>query len=389
VNGTLSSKDDSIKREVELLNRQISHVFQKLSEIERSERQVLGEKKESIKYLAQLFERQQELGAYTEPVNTICAHICKLSRDKYHLFASERWIHEVLGEILDKEGNKKYLQTKFDPTINKSEEDLKEGAREMWQTAGGIEYSLEQPELATDLTDEYAIKRITQKSLDELRDPKEISIATTEEIKKADSLKSMARETAKRADLLKERCARLNIQYQDLDDLENGGTPDTDTIPVVSAISERSGPGLFSAELDELGATIIRAARKVEKYKPDPEMDAQFAECIKRVIKVWRGWVDEKYRKDTISWLHVAMDKQAHGKHAAATMHATILPDGTKRALTREQVGDKDELVLQQAMNVLLMQDDIAAMHSWYVNYPEKAIAKRAKGLHGRLSNSA
>lgn len=385
MNGTLSSnRDDSIQREVELLNRQISHVFQKLSEIERNERQVLGEKKESIKFLAGLFERQQQLGAYKEPVNTICAHICKISREEYHLFASERWIHEVLGEILDDEGKKKYLQTKFDPTANKSEEDLKEGAREMWQTAGAIEFSLEQPEIATDLTDEYLIKRITQKSLDELRDPKEIKIAAEQETKKADRLKSMARETAKRADLLKEKCERMGIKYEIEEEVS-----EADTIPVVSAISEHSGPGLFSAELDELGATIIRAARKVEKYKPDPEMDAQFAECIKRVIKVWRGWVDEKYRKDTISWLHVAMDKQAHGKHAAATMHATILPDGTKRALTREQVGDKDELVLQQAMNVLLLQDDIAAMHSWYVNYPEKAIAKRAKGLHGRLSNSA
>lgn len=378
MNETLSSNSKSNEREVEILDRQINNKFQHLSEIERSERKVLGEKKDAIEALAQLFEEKHKLGAYTEPIDTICAHICKVARDKYGLLASERWIHGALDD--------KYKQLKFVPTTanKEAEVDLKEGVREMYQTASGIEYSLEEPELASEFVDDFNIKKITNKSLDELRDPREVKIATREEIKKAENLKSMARETAKRAELLKERCVRMKIQYIDEDD-----ATDVDAIPVVSAESEQSGPGLLSNALFRYSDIIKRAGLKAEKYQASPELDAKFADCIDNMILVWRGWVDEKYRKDTISWLHVAMDKSAHGKHAAATMHATILPDGTKRALTREQVGDKDELVLQQAMNILAMQDDLAAMHSWYVNYPERAIAKRAKRLHKRLSNSA
>jgi hypothetical protein len=377
VNGTLSSNHRDNSREIEILNRQVNNIFDKLADIERSERQVLGDKKEAINTLAQIFERQHELGVYKEPIDTICAHVCKLARDR-GLLASERWIHEVM--------NSKYKQLKFNPTVNKElSSELGEVAKEMWDTTRGIEFSLEEPEITSQYTDDYNINRISQKSLDELRAPAEIKIATEQEIRKADKLKSMARETAKRADLLKERCESLGIKYE----VENT-IPDTGIIPVVSAISERSGPSLTSASLGRYGDVIKRAQLKVEKYPPTtPELDAKFAACIDNMIMVWRGWVDEKYRKDTLSWLHVAMDKAAHGKHAAATMHATLLDDSTKRALTREQVGDKDELVLQQAMNILAMQDDLVAMHRWYVEGPEKAIAKRAKKLHRRLSNSA
>ncbi len=378
---SISSSDNA--RKIEILNRQIENILQKLHEIERSERQVLGEKKEAINTLAFTFEELHKAGVYTQPIDTICAHICKIVRDR-GLLASERWVHEVIDD--------KYKQTKFSPRYEPgivTERVIPQEAK-VWPTET-VEGSLWQtPEISTARTDPFTSKKnllLSQKSIDEMN-AEELRVATEQELKEARQFKDIAREKTRRAELMLEKCEEHKIA---IDPDIRGREP----IPVQSATSAESGPSLFSESLHEYSDIIKRAAYKVEKYKPPAKLDRKFANAINEMILVWRPWVDEKFRKDTLSWLHVQMDEAAHGKHAAATMHSTkfepdkLLPEETKRALTREQVGDKREIVLQQAQRILSVWKDLVAMHRWHHDFVEMAVAKRAVRLHRRLSESA
>jgi hypothetical protein len=387
----IPSSTDSSSRKVEFLYRQVSNILSALAEVERDERGLLTKKKDLINALAVTFEHLHKEGAYTEPVNTICSHICKLAREK-GLLASERWIREVIEA--------KYKQTEYaprydapkpewitqtsvvgsnEPPQEAEQQQSQEQLEEAWRYT--VENSISTPEMSSESTDPYLVKRVSLKPIDEMT-PEELRIATEQELRESKQLKDVSREKSKRAELMLERCDELKIA---IDPEVRGG----EDIPVESALSEDSGPSEFSEALKEYSGIIKRAADKVEKYRPPPHLDKKFAKAVNEMILVWRPWVDEKFRKDTFSWLHVAMDEAAHGKHAAATIHSTILPDGTKRALTREQVGDKKEMVNQQAMRILACWKDWVAMHRWNFELEEKAVAFRAKRLHKRLSNSA
>jgi hypothetical protein len=314
---TDNKTEESKNRHVEILNRQVRNILEELQSIERNERGIVSKKKDAIVALAQTFEELQKEGAYIHPVNTICAHICKLTRAK-GLLASERWIHETLDD--------RYKQVQFSPVI------AEEGTTEAEHAAlegSLIEDSLEEPEVSSEDTDPFFAKKIAAKSIDEMT-KEELQIATPEVVKEAKQLKDAAREKTRRAELMLEKCDQLKIA---VDPEVRGRQP----LPVVSAESGESGPSETSEALHDLSDAIERAALKVEKYKPPKSLDKKFSKAIREMTLVWKPWIDEKFRKDTFSWLHVAMDEVAHGKHAAATMHSTLLPDGTKRSLTREQ----------------------------------------------------
>jgi hypothetical protein len=325
----LSSRDNTNKettarnfehsRHIEILNRQVKNILDELQNIERNERGIVSKKKDNIVALAKTFEELHNAGAYTEPINTICVYICKLTREK-GLLASERWIHESLDD--------KYKQVQFSPVVV----EFAEVAEKNHDALEGslIEDSLQEPEVSSsEASDPFLAKNIASKSIDEMT-REELQIATPQVVREAKQLKDAAREKTRRAELMLEKCDNLRIA---VDPEVRGREP----LPVVSAISGESGPSEFSEALHDLADIIDRAGFKVEKYKPPQTLDKKFAKAVREMILIWKPWVDEKFRKDTFSWLHVAMDEAAHGKHAAATMHSTLLPDGTKRSLTREQ----------------------------------------------------
>lgn len=411
--GSLSDNRDSTEKKednsarIELLNRQIINILNALAEVERDERGLLSKKSDMIKALAETFEKLHGEGAYTQPVNTICSFICRLVRER-GLLASERWIHEVVDS--------RFKQIEFSPVSNQTtttttaatgtatystegdttnatttppsieEEDddnttipqILPDELDAWRYL--VENSLRTPETSSQVTDPY-YQKIVQKPIDEMN-PEELRAVTEQKLKEAKHLKDMSREASRQAEFCLERCDEKKIAV----DPEVRGI---EQIPTESATSDESGPSEFSKALKEYSNVIYRAHQKVEKYKPPVHLDKRFAKAIQEMILVWRPWVDEKFRKDSFSWLHVAMDECAHGKHAAATIHSTVLPDGTKRALTREQVGDKKEMINQQAMRILSVWKDLVSMHRWNYELQEKAIALRAKKLHRRLSNSA
>ena len=380
---TSNTNGEDNSRRIEYLNREINNILSRIAEIERTERGVVGEKRDAINALARTFEQLHEIGAYTEPINTICAHICKIGRER-GLLASERWIQEVLDP--------KYKHMEFAPKnivddadvtkgiVNFPKEQIDEYVAQFGST-WSVENSIETPSISSEDSDPFTAKKIALKPIDEMT-REELQIATPHEMQEARKLKDAAREKAKRAELMLEKCDRMKVA---IDPEVRGREP----IPVVSAESGESGPSDFSEALREYSEIIDRAADKVEKYKPPVSLDRKFAKAVREMTLVWKPWVDEKFRKDTFSWLFVAMDEAAHGKHAAATIHSTVLPDGTKRALTREQVGDRKELINQQAMRILASWKDLVAMHRWNWELEEKAIARRAVKLHRRLSESA
>lgn len=271
--------------------------------------------------------------------------------------------------------------------VGDTEEDEEEGEEEtpeskIWQYSVENSFPTSTPQTSIGYDDPYLAKRATRKSIDEMQ-PGELQLALSQEWKEATEYKKVAREKGHRAEMLEDRCKLLGIAIPP--DVMGGRSK----YPVISAISQESGDSKFYFSLLEYADIIERAAEKVRKYKVPTKLDDKFAKAIKEMVLVWRPWVDEKYRKDTFSWLYVAMDEAAHGKHAAATMHSTQLEDGIKRALTREQVGDKKEAVYQQALRIIAVWKDLGVMHRWHYETQEKAIANRAIRLRPRLSEQA
>lgn len=160
-------------------------------------------------------------------------------------------------------------------------------------------------------------------------------------------------------------------------------------LPTISAKSKLSGPSYFSEALRVWAGEILHLAEKAEKYKPPEALDRQLLELIKLEIELLEPYLDEKWRKDHLSWFKIMIDEAAYGKHAAASENPTILDAGIEAEVTREQVGDKRERQHRLALRVIAQYPRWKAFHAWYANTAEKAIGERKENLHDTLSDSA
>jgi hypothetical protein len=145
----------------------------------------------------------------------------------------------------------------------------------------------------------------------------------------------------------------------------------------------------LSDELYQLSEDILAVREKVIEFPPNEEDARAWAQGIRNFRMMFKGHLDEKYSKSIPEWFRVQITNIQSGKHAAATKHATMLPGGIKRNLTREQVGDNAEFILDVAWKVLNSFDGLAGLIAWHSKYMEKAVAQRKIDLSPELSEKA
>jgi hypothetical protein len=120
-----------------------------------------------------------------------------------------------------------------------------------------------------------------------------------------------------------------------------------------------------------------------------PELDKEFAKDIRAHNETLKPFSDLKYSKSFTEWQQVQITNQHSGKHAASVKHGVILPDGTKRNLTREQVGDSAEEILTKSFNTLISNPEFAWLAMWHKQIIEPVVAQRKAELSPILSEKA
>lgn len=165
------------------------------------------------------------------------------------------------------------------------------------------------------------------------------------------------------------------------------------TIPVKadpkSTPKPESAETALSDELQLLSEDILAVREKVIEFPPDTAQATEWAKGMKDFRQILKGFIDEKYSKSIPEWFRVQITNQISGKHAAGVKHATMLPGGIKRNLTREQVGDNAEFILDAAWKALNSFDALAGLISWHRQFVEVNVAQRKVDLSPDLSDKA
>lgn len=118
--------------------------------------------------------------------------------------------------------------------------------------------------------------------------------------------------------------------------------------------STQSNPGESAPhiKLVKLIETLEKLEKKMYKFKP-VKYEAEIERELTRLYDVFLPLVDEKWTESLPVWFRIQQLNIAHGKHGAGSLGATIAIDGTKRNMTREQVGDKFNTVMEMACRIL------------------------------------
>lgn len=145
----------------------------------------------------------------------------------------------------------------------------------------------------------------------------------------------------------------------------------------------------FSNVLIDISNTFMEVARKVIEFPPSPEDAERYAKAGRVYLSILKPLTDLKYTKDYRGWLETIKTFEEYGKHAAAVKNAIQTPAGTKRPLTREQVGDKAFEVLEGAIELYNVDPLLVALAEHHRRYKEPHIAERKVNLHDTLSERA
>lgn len=345
---------------VEQIKRENNNIYSVLKELEHQEEKLYGQKKEMLLQLVDNYEQLARNGDYKLPLNHICATICSELRAR-EMWATDRYARDVIPS--------RFKQTEYDPTSNDKETETDDSRSDS--------YAYSEPPKPFNPLDDIAQK----KPIDEM-DDEELREITEKSWKINKQMREQSREVSRRADNYLEECIKRKVAV-DEDVVHVNGEEKFTTLV------EESGESQLYHALKYYAKVIDKSADKVFKFKPKDKQARAWAKAVMTMAELWKPWADEKYRKDSISWMLVQMDNLAHGKHAAATMNSTITSDGQKRALTREQVGDKFEAVFQQAVRFTTAFGDMVALHRWHLATMEKGIGSRAIKMHGRLSEKS
>lgn len=179
--------------------------------------------------------------------------------------------------------------------------------------------------------------------------------------------------------------------------------------------------------IDEHIESLQEYKKDVLRFPPQfKEHMVKWGNGFKQATKLWQQMGDDKYSLHTGGWINVEMYRQIHGKHAAAVWEKTptVLcvkcskdvdndpeayeqmfadpksPTGWKclkckgteqmvRALTREQVGDRSDFVLQQAWDCIKWMPHLISAMVVYDEWKKPYNAARKKRLFSILSDLA
>lgn len=382
------------QNQISLIKRENSNIFQNLALLEGEERAVINSKSQQIRHLAGNFEKLHELGDYQEPIDHICATISRLCQER-KLIASAQLARMALPE--------KYKQTQFtshnnnnlltgpplieNPTLDEAlpkEENNQYHvidyriADVMNQSEGGVGGMAPGSEVFVDpVTSELLAieKPVAMMTRDEIRQIAEARIARTRKSREA------LLEDRRREREILEECDKRKIAL----------TPgyEQDSGDHISAKSPDTGPSPAWESCQRLIKSYEKLADKLYRWRPPKHIQQDLVEAFEADIEFLEPFLDEKYRKCQPAWWVVQLNNIWHGKHAAAIMNSTPIDEKSRRALTREQVGDRYEEDLKRAVRFSSANKKWAILWKWFVEMNEKGIAARAKELGPTLSDKA
>ena len=140
----------------------------------------------------------------------------------------------------------------------------------------------------------------------------------------------------------------------------------------------------------EIEKYVYDIAKSVKEFPPSEEKGEEYGlkidhhiQTFMKVLKqLYVPYTDKKWSGDTVEWMNIQLSRLDHGKNAAGTKHARDTgeiaikknKDGSytyiklDRDITREQVGDNSEVILNTAKAIIennpaFMQ--IMALHDW------------------------
>jgi hypothetical protein len=366
-------------RQVELIHRQNNNIIKELKAMHPQERELFLKKRGYVDQLAANFKELHVLGEYDKPLSTISLAIYNLCKEN-NVPISARWIQKILPAEFKDMTRAVY----HGPRTGDEDDDVMEDENPDLFPEESFDVATQEDEIKPNPIWGRAEELLIHKPIDEMTSD-ELRNITERTILSEKQRREQLRETARRSEFLQQECETRKIAL------------DPEIIkpkePPISAVSQDSGPSLTYSSLKRYAAAIDRAAEKVHKYRPPPDLDKKFAAWIEAEIEVWAPYADEKFRKDIIAWFKIEADKCIMGKNASAKRNATKFSPEIqkllkilKRDLTREQVGDNFLPMLELAAKVLETQEYRLAMHLWFLNIVDPEIAKRVVKMNPKLS---
>ena len=394
------------EKEISRIKRENSNIFQNLQTLEGEERAVVNTKSQQIQQLARNYERMHDLGEYTEPIDHICSTIVRLCVEK-KLYASGQLARMALPERYKQtqftSHNNSYQQQQqatetavanppnvdprdtnaiFDQSMQKQDIDNQHYMVD-YRLADILNNSAGMPPDASvfvDPTSNHLIvdtdKSPTEMTRDELRHYTEAKITQTRKVREQ-LLENRRREREALEECDKRKIA-LTPGFEGLLSQDH-----------ISAKSPDSGPSAAWESCVKLIKSYEKLADKLYRWRPPKQIQQDLVDAFEADIEFLEPFLDEKYRKCQPAWWVVQLNNIWHGKHAAAIMNSTPIDEKSRRALTREQVGDRYEEDVKRAIRFSAAIKKWASLWKWFVQMNEKGIATRAKELGPTLSDKA
>lgn len=377
---TIKSQEKDVEVEISRLKRENQHCIQNLSMLEGEHRALEKSMTEQLKHWAKNLARLSELGQYDEPINHICATICRELAQK-NLFGSIALARRELDSIY-KQGeftphNLPSSQVEFDTSVpavepNNPNWDSHIFNSPHYQQPPQFDYVHDQVQQGPVIPE----KSIDLMSDDELRDYTE-AISTKERKDREAHL-----ESRRRAREARERCHLKKIALSP--EFETLGAEDH-----VSALSPDSGPSAAWEACLKVEEAYGKLADKLYRWRPPKKIADDLKLAFEEEADFLKTFIDEKYRECQPAWWIVQCNNIFHGKHAAAIMAACPISEKEKRALTREQVGDRQAEDLLKAVRFVAAQKAKVKLWWWFHEMNRKGIARRAKELNPVLSEKS
>lgn len=123
---------------------------------------------------------------------------------------------------------------------------------------------------------------------------------------------------------------------------------------------------------------------KSEEFPSTVEEEEYHAQSVYQLLSIFAPMADEKWSADYVSPQgHLQMQKynQIHGKHAAAVKFGITTASGEYRPMTREQVGDKFEEIVDKTTELYNAIPGVVGIHDWYNKRVRPHIGDRKLGF--------
>lgn len=217
-----------------------------------------------------------------------------------------------------------------------------------------------------------------------------------------EALAKLVKETKRRWQEYIDAMRRRGIAREGQRESEVTGTPQPYDIVHGYFYQEMMG---MSEDLINTGQTCRDIAEKIERYPPETQKeDRLLADGIKswRPLFQWyndqlRPYADLKFSMSYPEWFKAELLNRDYGKHAAAVKSKVETLSGQWRSMTREQIGDKQIVIANKAVEFKGMLEIANKafelfqknLPSWHRRRVAPSVATRKEMVGPKLSESA